>query len=586
MELTKETIIISELVKSSVRHFLIAPGSRSTPLVLAAASEPLAETCVHYDERGLAFHAIGIAKATNLPICLISTSGTALMNFYPAIVEASMARIPLVILAADRPPELRETGANQAIDRVNAFGRFLRWEVDLATQDAGVPNDMIATTINQAVYRAQNTPPGPVLIHCMFREPFTFEEKKKRAPEQNPFPKTKYYNFDKDLSTESFHYLATELTQYEKGIIVVGARQRTDQDEAILSLAMKLQWPIFADPISGLREIGRDSCMIPFYNHILQTTYSKEKMIPEVVIHLGGHIVSKTLLSWLKALELKKYFHIANFPSRHDPNHQVTDKIEMDPARFATKLNTHLKGRFPTLWLSLWKEYSLNVEEILATFLRENEKLSEPFAVHSILERTPDDVAFFFGTSLPIRYADTFFFPQNPTLPIFANRGASGIDGLIATSLGIAKGLKQRLVAVIGDQSFLHDLNSLGILQKKPLPITFVLLNNSGGGIFEFLPVAEQKPYFDEFFLAKHTLTFEKFAEGFGIPYFCPSTPGEYLEILEECTRIDSPNIIEVQTSSAANYDFHQDIEKNLRKKMMHSKKERELCYSAKEKVQ
>lgn len=571
MDVTKETTIISELVKSSVRHFLVAPGSRSTPLVLAAANEPLTETFVHYDERGLAFHAFGLAKATNLPTCLICTSGTALMNFYPAVVEASMAQIPLIILAADRPPELRDTGANQSIDQVNVFGRYLRWEIDLATQDSGLSNHAIATSINQAVYRSLRAPRGPVLINCMFREPFSLEKPPSR--EHNPFPKTKYYHFDKELDIDHLQYLASELSQYEKGLIVVGARERTDLDESILATGMKLQWPIFADPISGLREMGCDSCMIPFYNHVLQTTHSKEKMVPDVVLHFGGQIVSKVLLMWLKTLAPKKYFLVANFPNRHDPHHQVTDKIEIDPARFCSKLSPYIKGRSPSPWLNLWKEYSRSVESGLIPLLKMGDKLSEPFAVHTLLENVPRAAAFFFGTSLPIRYADSFFFPQHPTPTIFANRGASGLDGLISTCIGIARGLKQPLVAVLGDQGFLHDLNSLGMLHKRPLPITFVLLNNSGGGIFHALPIAEHKAIFEEFFLAKHTLTFEKFAEGFHIPYFCPSTPTEFLTLLKDCTKTHTPNIIEVQTSSQENHDLLLEIEKKLKSQLIGDRK-------------
>jgi len=569
-------LVISELIKSSVRHFLIAPGSRSTPLTLAVAQNPLAESVVHFDERGLAFHGLGIAKSTGLPVCLICTSGTALMNFYPAVVEASKAMIPLIIISADRPPELRDTGANQAIDQIKPFSNFCRWEFDLAFQDLLISNDMIATTINQAVYRSISNTPGPVLLNCMIREPFTSKTNPKTFNLQDsPLPKTKYYTNTKSTSNEEYSYLASELSQYEKGLIIVGNSPLNLQEESFFSFAMKLQWPIFADPLSNLRHIGRDSTMITYYNYILENTPSNEKMIPEVVVHLGGHIVSKKLIEWIESIKLKKYVHIANFPHRHDPLHIVTDRIEMDPNHFCNQINLVLKGNPPNLWLSRWKEYSLEVEEILTETFQKNTVLSEQFAVQSIEERVLKESSFFFANSLSIRYADSLFFPREKLGNLYGNRGASGIDGLIATSIGIARGTKKRVLCILGDLAFLHDINSLALLEKYSLPITFLVLNNSGGGIFHYLSISEKKDHFEKFFETKHSLSIKCLAEAFNIDYHCPKEQIEYLDILEEFTKVQTPNIIEVKTSGKENFQFQQQIEQNLRKKLSKNKKEK-----------
>lgn len=568
--------VISELIKSSVRYFLISPGSRSAPLTLAAAQNPLAETVVHFDERGLAFHGLGIAKATSLPVCLICTSGTALMNFYPGVVEASKSNVPLIILAADRPPELRDTGANQTIDQVKPFGNYCRWEIDFAFQDLSIPESMIATTINHAVYRSTSSPPGPVLINCMIREPSL---SKKSTPnftmDISPLPTTRYYISQKSLPSEEYQYLADEISVYEKGMIIVGSQSLTHDEECILSFAMKLQWPVFADPLSGLRELGRDTHLIHHYNYILTTTAAKEKMLPDVVIHLGGPMVSKHLTKWLEALELKKYLHVANFPHRQDPGHLVTDRIEMEATEFCKHMCQALKARPPSLWLSLWKEYSLEVEEALSKIFQENHFLSESFTIHSIEERVSKDCSFFFASSLSIRYADSLFFPREKGGTIFGNRGASGIDGTIATAIGVARGLKTRVLAILGDLAFLHDLNSLALLEKNPLSITFLVLNNEGGGIFHFLPVAEKKEYFEKFFETKHSFSMKAFAKAFNIPYHSPKNQLEYLDTLEECTKVETPNILEIKTTGKENYELYQQIEKVLQNRLSRNKKEK-----------
>lgn len=574
----RSKIVISELIKSSVRYFLIAPGSRSTPLTLAAAQNPLAETVVHFDERGLAFHGLGIAKATSLPVCLICTSGTALMNFYPAVVEASKSQVPMIILAADRPPELRDTGANQTIDQVKPFGSYCRWEIDFAFQDLSLPQSAIASTINHAVYRSMTSPAGPVLINCMIREPLLSKKSVSQfTMDISPLPKTRYYLCQRSLPDEEFQYVADELSQYEKGVILVGSQTLTFEEESILSLAMKLQWPVFADPLSKVRELGRDTHLIHHYNYILTVTAAKEKMTPDVVLHLGGHIVSKHLNKWIESLKLKKYLHVANFPNKHDPSHIVTDRIEMEGAAFCKSLCSFLKGRPPSLWLSLWKEYAFEVEEVLTQIFEENKALSEPFAVHSIEDRVLKDCSFFFASSLSIRYADSLFFPRERIGTIYANRGASGIDGTIATAIGVARAHKTRVLAVLGDLAFLHDVNSLALLEKESLPITFLVLNNEGGGIFHFLPVAERKEHFEKFIEAKHSFSMKAFAKAFNIPYHCPKQQLEYLDTLEEFTKIDTPNMIEVKTTGRENHDLYQQIEKVLQNRLSRSKKEKGL---------
>jgi 2-succinyl-5-enolpyruvyl-6-hydroxy-3-cyclohexene-1-carboxylate synthase len=571
-------LIISELVKSSVRYFLIAPGSRSTPLTLAASENPLAKTIVHFDERGLSFAALGIAKSTQNPVCLICTSGTALANFYPAIIEASMSFIPLIILVADRPAELRDVGSNQTIDQVKMFGNYLKWEIDIPCSDPYLPDEFLKGAIDQACFQAKNGPSGPVLINAMIREPLFSLGKRNNIPEEkNPLPKTSYYLSEKTLHEEDLISLSEGLSKYEKGVIIVGSLPPSKNLDSIYSLAMKLQWPIFADALSGVRSLGRDSSLIPFYNHLLQTTYSSEKMIPDTVLYLGGPIVSKTLLKWLDSFSPKRFYHVANFPGRHDPNHQITDRIECDPALFCQNAHFFIKGRNPSVWLSLWKEYSLQIEEIITDFFENSLELSEPHALFSLTKSDSELFSFFFSASLPIRYADTFFFPKEPSAEMLSNRGVSGIDGIIASSIGVAEGSAKPVIAFIGDLAFLHDINSLALAKQLELPIIFIVLNNSGGGIFNFLPIAENQKFMDVFVSAKHSLKMEGFAKAFDIPYTKSISLSDYQTSLAIAMENPSLQIIEVETNAHENYLFHQQIEQYVKRRLSKGKKEKQL---------
>ncbi len=575
---TNAKLIISELVKSRVRHFLIAPGSRSTPLALAASENPLAKTIVHFDERGLAFTALGIAKASQNPVCLICTSGTAVANFYPAIIEASMSFTPLIVLVADRPTELRDVGSNQTINQVGMFGDYLRWEIDIPLSDPHLPLDFLGRAIDQACFRARNSPAGPILLNVMIREPLTPSGARKPFKEiGSPLPQTNYFLSNKSLSDEDLTSISLELSKYEKGIILVGSLPVGVDLEAIYALAMKLQWPIFADALSGLRSLGKDSSLIPFYNHLLQATYSSEKMLPEAVLYLGGQIVSKTLLTWLSSNTPEKFYHVANFPGRHDPHHLVSDRIESDPGEFCKEISLFLKGRQPSVWVALWKEYSLHIEEVLHTFFEDSLQLSEPQTLFSLLSTPSDQFSLFFSASLPIRYADTFFFPKEPSAAIFSNRGVSGIDGIIASSIGVAEGGNKPVVALIGDLAFLHDLNSLVLAKNLALPIIFIVLNNSGGGLFQFLPIAKQTKFTDTFVATKHSLKIEPFAKAFDIPYSNPTSLTDYQTTLTIALETPQLQIIEVITNAEENFLFHQQIEQYVRKRMTKGKKDSQL---------
>lgn len=538
-------LIISALVSNGVDTFLVAPGSRSTPLVLAAGEHPAVKTIVHFDERGIAFHALGIAKARQAPVVVICTSGTAVVNLYPAIVEASLDHIPLIFLTADRPFELRGCGANQAIDQVKIFGSYLRFEADVPCPDGITPDEAIVGMIDEACYKSCFNDPGPVVLNCMFREPFSTYEPNKAFPTISL--RTKYHAPIKTVSLRTLETLAESLP--EEGVILAGSMPYSPDLAAILSLAEKLQWPVIADPLSHLRSFGEHPCILTHYNHILPNS----DFAPKTVLHFGGALVSKIVQTWVKELDFHNYIHVSEFTTRHDPFHQVTERVEMAPHLFAQMLP--VEQREPR-YLS---EHSERMKELLREELLSSSELTEPLAVFSLIEYANPETLFFFANSLSIRYADSFFFPKGKCGPMYGNRGASGIDGNIATIAGLAEASGKPVIAVLGDFSFLHDLNSLALLCNPKLNVTLIILNNQGGGIFRFLPIGTS-PHLEKFFVAKHPFAIEPFVKAFYLPYTSITSREELRSFMEKRRGERGVHVVEIPSDVEENYLLMQGL--------------------------
>src|SRR3989339_1223189 len=271
-------LIIEELIRCGVEYFCIAPGSRSGPLVVAVAQNKRAKSCIHFDERGLAYYALGLTASSGKTACLITTSGTAAANLFPAVVEASKKKLSLIILTADRPPELRNTGANQTIDQVKIFGGYARFFFDLPCPTQEISLETVLTTVDQAVYRSRANFPGPVHINCMFRQPlapipekgFTPGNLKLLSPWlRNSLPWTRYTFYEKSLSSEELKSFAQELSAIKRGIVAVGKLRNEEEEKSVLALARTLQWPVFADITSGLRLKSNDEMVIHYFDQLL-----------------------------------------------------------------------------------------------------------------------------------------------------------------------------------------------------------------------------------------------------------------------------------------------------------------------------
>jgi 2-succinyl-5-enolpyruvyl-6-hydroxy-3-cyclohexene-1-carboxylate synthase len=535
-------LIVDHLVEHGVRRFCISPGSRSTPLAYAVSQDDRIDPLVHFDERGMAFHAFGFAKGAKAPVALIVTSGSAVGNLMPAVMEASHEGIPLIILTADRPPELRDAGANQSCDQVKIFSSYVRWECDLPCPDASLPDGYIGSTIAQAVYRATHSPKGPVHLNCMFREPFFTN------PSFFIRGSCHYETSHTTVSTHTIEQWAKRFSSAERGVIIAGSLTTPRSLKSIYALSEHLHWPILPDILSGIRSDGVQHNVIPYYDAILKIA---PDLRPDLILHLGGSLVSKTTLQWIQKVNPRTYVMVADHPYRHDPNHILTHRIQCDPTLFCEQIVPFISRRGS--WLDIWQTYSENIENQIDSLTGQ---LTEPGLFRFLHHHLPTHWALFLANSMPIRDADQFFFPRFFRGPIFGKRGLSGIDGNIAAAIGISEGSQRPTLAVIGDQTALHDINSLAMAHKAKHPTVFLIVNNKGGGIFSFLPVAEKKEFAETFVAAAHPFDFEHAARMFKLPYYPLSDFSQLSRALKE----EKSCLIEMETNRAENFELHQHI--------------------------
>ena len=556
-------LIVEELVRCGVESFCVAPGSRSTPLVAALATNHKARSLIHFDERGTAFAALGYARATGRPAAWITTSGTAVANGLPAVVEASTDGVPMILLTADRPPELRQTGANQTIDQPDIFGDYVRWRFDLPAPDLGIDPAMVLTTVDQAAYRANRTPQGPVHLNLMFREPFLSEDKDV-LPTPSPWttsnaPYTRYAATKPAVDETEIEDLWGGIRPVKQGLVVAGRLASRKQGEAVVRLADALGWPLLPDVGSQVR-LGADSNgLVAHYDALLAGDSFSEAHVPEAVIHVGGRTLSKRLEQFLESSRPDPYVVVRENPFRLDPAHRVTHSIEANVVDFCAalaKTATEVPQARDTAWTAGWHGAS---EEIGRRFdgIFSGE-LSEPLVARSVSRNVPPDHGLVVASSMPVRDLDTYAATNGATVPIAANRGASGIDGTVATAAGFARGLGGPVTLLIGDLALLHDMNSLAML--RDVRVVVVVLNNDGGGIFSFLPVASQKQFFEPYFGTPQGVGFEPAARMFGLGYAYPRTMEGFVGSYREACASDRSTLIEVRTDREENVALHRKV--------------------------
>ncbi len=566
-------LMVEELVRTGVDYFCLSPGSRSTPLTAAVVEHATAKKIMHFDERGAAFHALGYARATGRPAALICTSGTAIANYYPAVVEASMDHVPMIVLTTDRPPELRGTGANQTIDQVDLYGRYVRSFTDMPCPSESIPPETVLTTIDQAVYRAMNSPAGPSHINCMYREPL--------APLGGPAPFGEYLE-----SVESWRGGLEPYTQYRmptrvvepsnlepvasavgnaaQGLIVVGRLKKFAEADAVAKLARALKWPVIADVGSSLRNVA-ESGVIGYADHVVAERAFGQGHRPDVVLHIGPVLTSRRIWQWLAEGRPRHYIKITDYPERDDPEHIVTQRYQSCITTFCDFLLPFTREAADTKWRDAWLAVSEVVGSALDETLAEAPEVSEPGVVRAVSRGISPDTCLFVASSMPIRYMDMYTDPAGPRVPIGCNRGASGIDGTIASFAGFTAGEKKGGTLLIGDLAMLHDLNSLAMLRGEDLTRIIVVLNNDGGGIFHFLPIASREDIFEPYWGTPHGLGFESAARMFDLAYQAPTTMAEFEQVYKDAQEQKGATLIEICTDRAKSDSLHRALLKRAR---------------------
>jgi 2-succinyl-5-enolpyruvyl-6-hydroxy-3-cyclohexene-1-carboxylate synthase len=547
---TFATALVDALAGLGVRHACITPGSRSTPLALALADQPGITDWSHHDERSSAFFGLGIARATRQPVVLVTTSGTAAAELLPAVVEARYGRVPLIAITADRPGHLRDLGAPQTIDQRNLFGGMVAgsWAVDLSPTEPVPEAASLATALFVA---AMGPPPGAAHLNVGFDEPLLGD------PDPSAPPPVAYRTpAVPEPDTDGIR----EALGDRKGILVIGPQDSPGVVAAATTFAAATRWPIIADPLSGLRAGKHDRSSVVGHGDLLAAAGWVERVAPEAIIRLGALPTSKPLWRWMEDASLPHVFVEPH--GWRDPISAATVAVPSDPAATLRALSTQVPAA-PSEWHEAWTAADTAAGAAIETTLGETPFPNEPAVARALATALPDASTVWLASSMPVRDADSFFGSSPKDIRFLANRGVNGIDGFVSSALGSAAATDGPTVAVSGDLSLIHDLNALVTARRLGVPITIIVVNNDGGGIFHFLP-QRGHAHFERHFATPHGVHFVPVAEALGIEAQEVTDVGTFADLLG--TIPDGPRLLEVRTDREDNVVVHQRLQEAVRR--------------------
>ena len=550
---------VKQLTSLGIKYACISPGSRSTPLTYSLAVNKKIRCFVNIDERSSAFFALGLAKAIDIPTIIVTTSGTATAELYAAIVEAYQQRIPLIICTADRPPVLVGTGANQTINQYNLYRNHIRWFRDVGLPSVKENSLHYLQKVAFKAYKISMDDKGPVHINFPFAkplEPFSYDdEMDEKLLNVKPIKDTKKNSLnDKVVKDRRIKKLAEMIMQYEKGLIVAGPMEY--DKEAIKNIKVLSQiskYPILADGVSHFRfKVSKTAKnIISNYNSILSSSAFCKKYKPEFILHFGGTPTSATLLNYLADCDADRY-QVNEFGDLNDPSRNTKMILNYPAGLYAGTLIDLLEkerySRKKSLWFTLFAKAEKISERVTSDLLAGDKKLSEPKIILQLVKLLRSKTNLFIGNSLPIRDFDYFSGESSKLFYLFFNRGASGIDGVLSTALGVAVNNKPTIL-VIGDLSFLHDSNALIMAKNNNIPLILVLINNNGGGIFQTLPISRKKKLLKEYFITPHNLNIAEIARAFGIKHKSIRNINEFKNALSNL-KIRTPIVLEIRTNA------------------------------------
>ena len=519
--------LAEELARAGVRHACVSPGSRSAPLALAMWNEPGIRVWSHIDERSAGFFALGIAQQTGVPAVVVTTSGTAGANLHPAVSEAHEARIPLIVVTADRPPELRGRGAGQTIDQLKLFGDAVRWFCELgvaAADDTGLLHYRSAAV--RAVAQARGRPPGPVHLNVPLTEPLAPDPEEGAVTAATRIaregrgdrPLTVVAEARLEADPEFVSSFAELLTGCRRGVILAGRSRDGELAAPVSALARACGYPILAEPTSQLRCGVHDvEQVVASYDLIFRDLPGE--LAPDLVVRVGDMVTSKAVRTWLAGTEVRQVVFDPD-AGWNEPTATAELIARVDPGPLFASFAEQLEQPTDRSWLNTWLATGEAAELEVDTFLRQlGDELFEPRVHRDLSALLPDDSTVYVASSMPIRDLETFLPTTGRSLRFLANRGANGIDGLISSGLGAAAVAEGRTFVLTGDVGLYHDMNGLLATSRLGVDATIVVMNNGGGGIFDFLPIARHRDGYEELFGTPTGLDLEKVADLYGLRF-------------------------------------------------------------------
>ncbi|MDY6781387.1 MAG: 2-succinyl-5-enolpyruvyl-6-hydroxy-3-cyclohexene-1-carboxylic-acid synthase [Cyanobacteriota bacterium] len=566
------SILVETLYRLGLTTAILCPGSRSAPLTVAFAQHPHIEAIPLLDERSAAFFALGIAKRSRIPVALVCTSGTAGANFYPAIIEARYSRIPLLVLTADRPPELRDCRAGQTIDQVKMYGSYPNWQVELALPSpTGELFPYLRQTVVQGWRRSLVPLPGVVHFNIPLREPLAPTLQGETRSLESQFQGEDFFA-GTSFSQLPVHPLQSSLPsatvqawqRCDRGIIIAGLAQPKHPQtycNAIARLSQSLGFPILAEGLSPLRNYAElNPHLITTYDPILRNSQLAETLIPDIVIQLGELPTSKQLRSWLEAVSAQRWAIDSAFDN-FDPLHGKTTHLQLSVEQIPPLLKGWL-GKKQAKYLRQWLNAETKVRQAIDRAMAETETLFEGKIPWLLSQSLPLKTPVVVANSMPVRDVEYFWQPNNQQAQLFFSRGANGIDGTLSAALGIAH-RDRSAVLLTGDLALLHDTNGFLAYRRFVGHLTIIVINNQGGGIFEMLPISQFDPPFEDYFVTPQNVAFRQLCETYGIEHHLIQS-WQHLQSLLVVLPDSGIRVLEVKTNRKSDAPWRQELLNSL----------------------
>ncbi len=568
------TSFVEGLLCAGVTDLCACPGSRSTPVVAAAVATPGLRLWSHLDERAAAYFALGLAKARHGPVAILSTSGTAAANFLPAVAEAWHARVPLVVLTADRPPELRGWGAGQTLDQVKLFGSHVRWFAETPPPEGTTPDARYARALaSRAVAVARGRPAGPVHLNLPFREPLApgdgpVATRDAVAALGRPAGPMCLAGAPPEPDPACVERLLGPARVARHGVLACGPLDAGPAfAEAAVRLARAAGWPLLADALSNLRggPHTKEAPLVAGFDALLRDEAFAAGHAPDFVIRFGDPPTSKAWRLWLERHPEVHLGVVDPDDGWADPSHLAAHVVRAEPTALARALAERLERSAPPgapAWRRAFLDAERAAQEIFEASGSEASPLLEPRLVREIAAALPDGATLYVSNSMPVRDVDSFLPISARRLRMLGQRGVNGIDGIVSAALGASAGSPGPVVCLIGDLALLHDLGGLLAARRHELRVTFVVVNNDGGGIFSYLPVADlgARVAFTEQFTTPHGLALRSAAQLFGLGYERAGTAAELRPALAAALEAPGSTLLEVPLDRMASVAEHRAL--------------------------